>query len=82
MKPHVEVANGYLFYFSEDAVCSPDTPLENSHLHWMLLEIIGTEMSDTKANRWLGFVQGIMTSKGYLDVQDERNRTREIFKGA
>lgn len=32
-----------------------------------------------KLHRWLGFVQGILTSIGEITVSEERERTRPIF---
>lgn len=37
------------------------------------------EFIEDKANRWLGFVQGILTVAGLLSVEDERNYTRPLF---
>lgn len=51
-----------------------------SHLRWMLEEVIKNEMSDTKASRWLGYVQGVMAYKGIedyeklLDLDNIRNK--------
>lgn len=58
------------------------TPTAGPHLLWMLRQIIdGNLSSETKENRWLGFVQGVMVARNLLDVEEERNRTREIFNG-
>lgn len=35
-----------------------------THLRWMLEEVVSDKMSDTKASRWLGYVQGILLFKG------------------
>lgn len=52
------------------------------HLLWMLKQIRYNEtQSETKKHRWLGFVQGVMISKGYLTVAEERNLTRPILDG-
>ena len=32
-----------------------------------------------KTNRWLGFIQGVMTVYGILDVDKERDFTRPLF---
>ena len=32
-----------------------------------------------KTNRWLGFIQGVMTVYGLLDVDEERDFTRPLF---
>ena len=55
---------------------------KTSHLIWMLESIRdNSEMSLTKKHRWLGYIQGIMVSHGILDVVEERDSTREIFRG-
>lgn len=62
---------------------TPEEPLSNNHLAWMLYELMENEaMSLTKKHRWLGYVQGVMVMKGYIDVSTERKATRHIFKGA
>lgn len=58
-----------------------DLPTEDSHLAWMLTELSSDEMSETKKHRWLGYIQGCMTMKGYLVVNEERDATRPVFKG-
>ena len=53
------------------------------HLLWMLHELTNnTEQSETKKHRWLGYVQGVMTAKGYITVLEEREFTRSILNGA
>lgn len=53
------------------------------HLLWMLHELTNnTEQSETKKHRWLGYIQGIMTIKGYINVLEERELTRNILNGA
>lgn len=82
--PEAEVANGYLGnkYLCTYRPCEqPEFPLSEPHLVWMLEQITMEYMSRTKANRWLGYVQGVMVAKGFINVQDERNRTRHIFNG-
>ena len=41
-----------------------------SHLH---------EIDEGKANRWLGFVQGVVIAGGLTTVQAERDFTRPLF---
>ena len=36
-------------------------------------------LSEDKANRWLGFVQGILIAAGVLGVDEERDYTRPLF---
>ncbi|CAH7391354.1 conserved hypothetical protein [Vibrio chagasii] len=81
--PHVVVAKGYLGseFANYPPKCNGNDPTCYHHLAWMLTEIAKNEMSPTKANRWLGYVQGVMVGDGLLDVNQERERTRPIFKG-
>lgn len=37
------------------------------------------DLSEDKANRWLGFVQGVMISGGVLTIEAERDYTRPLF---
>lgn len=32
-----------------------------------------------KTNRWIGFVQGVMWTKGLIDIDEERDFTRPLF---
>lgn len=55
---------------------------EDYHLLWMLQELIhNKEQSETKKHRWLGFIQGVIISKGYSTVTEERLMTRDILNG-
>lgn len=59
-------------------------PTSLVHLQWMLSEItrkIAVWPTD-KTSRWIGFVQGALATKGMLDVNAERARTRPIFHEA
>lgn len=84
MKPYVRVATDYLEgqFLNTTSKELSEFPTDDCHLAWMLEEIVLEYMSETKANRWLGYVQGVLVCKGYLDVGKERERTRNIFKGA
>lgn len=55
-----------------------------NHLLWMLSELQddSNQMSETKRHRWLGYIQGVMVMKNLINVENERNATRPIFKGA
>lgn len=56
--------------------------VEQPHLLWMLNEIINNKnMSIIKKNRWLGFIQGCLVKDGFLNIEKERNWTRNIFNG-
>jgi hypothetical protein len=59
--------------------CPPmtDTP----HLIWMCDQIIQkAEFSETKAHRWIGYIQGVMTMRGLSSVEHERTRYVEVKK--
>lgn len=78
----IKIIDRYFGVLNTPAVCTPDTPTEDSHLVWMLKEILFNPLqSTTKKHRWLGYVQGVMVMKGYLTVQEERDNTREILNG-
>ena len=67
-------------------VC-PDTRQTQSHAHWMCLEIPGLLETDNgfeKANRWLGFVQGVLWVSGVYSIDDMRddNRSKQISLSA
>lgn len=52
-----------------------------------LISVLETAISyhnlyEDKLSRWLGYVQGIMSVYGWVDVNDERNSTRELFHKA
>lgn len=40
------------------------------------------DLPDDKLSRWLGFVQGVMTVKGLISVDKERDITRFLFHKA
>ena len=55
---------------------------EDYHLLWMLQELLhNKDQTETKKHRWLGFIQGVIISKGYSTVLEERLATRDIFNG-
>ncbi len=54
-----------------------------THLLWMLYAI-STEDSDmplSKRQRWLGYIQGVLSAHGIIDPEEERNETRPILNG-
>lgn len=58
-------------------------PTSLLHLRAMCREAIGSpDMLVDKQSRWLGYVQGIMTVHGLLDVEEEREFSRPIFHQA
>lgn len=76
-----EVAKGLLKILRIRQKHPTDAPYktEDWHLGWMLIEIVEKKVLGTKAHRWLGFVQGIMVMRGYISVDEERDRTRPYF---
>ena len=59
-------------------------PTSYDNLEWMVrtcLEDIESLPTD-KISRWIGFVQGVLASRGDLDVNAERDRTRPFFHEA
>lgn len=84
-KPHIEVANKYIKVLKNLGVEEEQDPkgsTEWSHLLWMLEKINKDDLSsETKANRWLGFIQGCLIKDNVISLQEEREKTREIFDG-
>lgn len=60
---------------------NPNEPLNDTHLAWMLTKLSDDTMSETKKHRWLGYIQGCMAYRGFITVNEERDNTREVFKG-
>lgn len=61
-------------------------PTSLPHILWMCKELktkivpyTGTGFSVDKYSRWLGFIQGILISKGLTTVKSERDVTRGWF---
>ena len=52
----------------------------DEHLLWMLNEIQTNynEKDDSKYQRWLGFIQGVMVAKGHTTATSERELTRGL----
>lgn len=68
-------------YGYRQAIAKEDDETSPEHLNWMLNEL-HTLTPDDKANRWLGFVQGILIAKGVTSVGIEREVTRPILTDA
>ena len=47
------------------------------HLQWMLDKILSQGMSNDKANRWIGYVQGCLVTHGITDVEAMKALNRE-----
>lgn len=85
MKSFEIVASKYICLLRDRGIVAAQDPngtTEYSHLLWML-QVIAYDQSlpETKRNRWLGFVQGVLVCKGDIEIKAERDSTREIFKG-
>ena len=53
---------------------------DDVHLLWMIQQIQTSEnMSLTKCSRWIGFIQGVLVSKGYTTVEEEKEITRGMY---
>lgn len=61
----------------------PDDPTSIQHLKKMCeLAIRHPEMYIDKHSRWLGYVQGVLTMRGHIRVQEERDFTRPLYHDA
>lgn len=78
-------ANKVLFerYIEMLKAQSPGDPGDQTspgHLIRLCEEAIAKpELPFDKASRWLGFVQGVMTAKGLITVEEEREFSRPLF---
>jgi hypothetical protein len=54
------------------------------HLLWMCATALenGASWPVDKLSRWLGFIQGVMTTQGWLTVEAEREFSRPLFHAA
>ena len=43
-----------------------------AHAGWMLMQILDNEVSGDKAQRWLGYAQGIIVENYYADLEQMR----------
>lgn len=50
-----------------------------ANLLWMCDTALTRDMPLGKMSRWLGFVQGVMATKGLIDVDEERDFSRPLF---
>lgn len=59
-------------------------PTSMTHLHWMMVHALRNYhiWPIDKTSRWIGFVQGVLAARGFLNVDAERDRTRPIFHEA
>lgn len=56
--------------------------LSAENLKWMCETAINEHMPLDKMNRWLGFVQGCLAMRGIIDVDHERNYSRNLYHSA
>jgi hypothetical protein len=52
-----------------------------NHARWMLNQIpnmLGDFYKIEKANRWLGFVQGVLWANGYCDIKSMKEHNKPI----
>jgi hypothetical protein len=58
----------------------PEPMTDIQHLVWMCNEVIdsGDEFSSTKAHRWIGYIQGVMTARALTTVEFERKHYVEL----
>jgi len=54
---------------------------DSEHIKWMISEVDCDNWEIDKISRWLGFIQGVLVCNGILNVDEERNYTRPLFKG-
>ena len=76
-----ELRQRYFDLLDAEPVEDSTKPFENAHLSWMLVKLSEEDMSETKKHRWLGYIQGVMAMKEHINVNDERDATRDVFKG-
>lgn len=62
----------------------PDPKTDPENLRWMIEHALANieTFPDDKTGRWIGFIQGVLSAQGKLDVNEERDRTRPIFHKA
>lgn len=80
LKQEVSNNNSFDVIYELKPILNDET--NDLHLLWMIKEIKENKLQSlTKKHRWLGYIQGVMISKGYFTVTEERNLTREILNG-
>jgi len=64
------------------------------HLRWMIAQMLltpeeaatpqnavpGSEWSDRKVNRWLGFIQGTLQAEGMVSIPMLRDQSRDLYQ--
>jgi hypothetical protein len=70
----------------DPAALNRDKDADMRHLVWMcgqVIEFVNTQRM-AKANRWIGFIQGVMWSYGVMTIDQMRQHNKpegEAFKG-
>ena len=54
------------------------------HLRWMADHLLNNidDFPTDKTSRWIGFIQGVLVTKGVFNAKSERDRTRPLFHEA
>lgn len=86
----IEVCREYDDLLKADGFVSKHRePLSNeydmNHIRWMVNEIpkiIENPEKEAKANRWLGFVQGVLSMKGYYTIDEMKGHNRSDKKSS
>jgi hypothetical protein len=76
------LAQRYLLVLESNSMVDLPAPdgTSNAHLAWMCNVLLEQpNWPDDKFSRWLGFIQGVMASRGYISVNDERDFSRPLF---
>ena len=81
-KASFHLAERYKIILEEAVKNYPTKPAELSCLHlvWMCQEIMNNyeEWPDHKSNRWIGYIQGVLTALQVVSVNEHRDITRII----
>jgi len=79
-----DLAKLYKTILEESITSYPNksTELSHSHLIWMCQEVINNhaEWPIHKSNRWIGYVQGVLSALQVVSVDTHRDITRKIVE--
>lgn len=59
-----------IVYLGDICMAKSATGNNPAHIRWMTIEMEKESMSDDKANRWLGYIQGWMVANDYATLED------------
>jgi len=65
--------------YKHDDVLTDHSRLSLINLIWLCEKAIEEDLPVDKMNRWLGFVQGCLAMRGIIDVDEERDYSRQLF---